>query len=149
MAEITDWRKLNVYRDSRFEALESKLCTNKGSTDPDAFSAIKDLMVFAALVGFQLDKFEPLSDKVPKSSILLETYASTDKDSYIYLIALSKEPRLEILKDEHLREAISIFEAYCNGGLRYIDSWLMKNLSEPLVTNTLFNETLGFLIENA
>ncbi|USD59499.1 hypothetical protein J4N45_13345 [Vibrio sp. SCSIO 43140] len=148
MAELTDWRKLQVYRDSCFESLESKLCTNKGSTDPNAFGAIKDLMVFAALVGYQLDKFEPLTDKSSGSSILLETYASTDKDSYIYLIALAKEPSLDILKNEQLRKAIGIFEAYCNGGLKYIDSWLMKNISEPLVTNTLFNQTLEFLIEN-
>ncbi|CAH6804723.1 conserved hypothetical protein [Vibrio chagasii] len=148
MAEFTDWRKLQVYRDSRFESLESKLCTNKGSTDPNSFGAIKDLMVFAALVGFQLGKYEPLNDKSRSTSILLETYASTNKDSYIYLIALSKEPSLDILKNEQLRKAISIFEGYCNGGLKHIDSWLMKNLSEPLVTNTLFNQTLEFLIEN-
>jgi dnd system-associated protein 4 len=139
MAELMDWRKLSVSRDSRYIALEKKLCATKN---------IKELMVFAALVGFQLDVFQPLKSKADSTPLILETYASTKHDSYIYLIALAKNKSLDILKDENLREAISIFEGYCNGGLKHIDDWIINNIGEPLATDILFNQTLEFLTEN-
>ena len=55
---------------------------------------------------------------------------------------------LKILKDDNLRCSIAIFEGYCNSGLKHIDSWIMNNIGEPLVTNILFNQTLEYLVEN-
>ncbi len=83
-----------------------------------------------------------------KISIILETYASTNHDSYIYLMALSKKPSLDTLKDENLREAISIFEAYCNGGLEYIGRWIFSNVGKDIGSDILFNQTLEYLIDN-
>ncbi|MCE7535937.1 hypothetical protein [Aliivibrio fischeri] len=148
MADVIDWRKLQVRRDSRFELLEEKFCSTKGASTFAVFNTIKELMVFSALIGMQLNKFEPLESKTNTTPILLETYASTGHDAYIYLIALSKEPSLDILKSDRLREAIGIFEGYCNSGLKHIDTWVMNNISEPLVTNILFNQTLEYLIDN-
>ncbi|MBE8232324.1 MAG: hypothetical protein HAW67_01215 [Endozoicomonadaceae bacterium] len=149
MAEIIDWRKLAVRRETRFEVLEKRFCSTKGASNSDTvFSTIKEFMVFAALIGYQLDKYKPIETKSGIGSILLETYASTEHDAYIYLIALSKEPSLSILKDENLRDAIGIFEGFCNAGLTHIDNWVMNNLSEPLIKNILFNQTLEYLIDN-
>lgn len=149
MVEMIDWRKLSVRRDARFEVLEERFCSTKGAkSDEKVFSTVKELMVFAALIGYQLDDYQPLESKVNTTPILLETYASTHHDAYIYLIALAKEPSLDMLKDENLRDAIGIFEGYCNAGLKHIDNWIMNNISEPLVTNILFNETLDYLLEN-
>lgn len=149
MAEIFDWRKLQVHRDSRFESLEERFCSTKGAkNDFQVFGTVKELMVFAALVGYQLDDYQPLESKVNTTPILLDTYATTGHDAYIYLIALAKESSLDILKDEHLRSAVNIFEAYCNSGLKHIDSWIMNNIGESMVTNILFNQTLEYLIEN-
>ncbi|EPT9249980.1 hypothetical protein ACVTNF_002150 [Photobacterium damselae] len=148
MADGIDWRKLGVRRDSRYESLEEKFCLTKGASDTAVFSTVKELMVFAALVGVQLDKYEPITSKANTTSILLETYSSTEHDSYIYLIALLKEPSLDILKNENLRDAIGIFEGYCNGGLKHIDNWIINNIGEPLMANILFNETLVYLIDN-
>lgn len=150
MIETFDWRKLSVRRASFFESLEEKLCSTKRgvNTNDYIFSTIKEFMVFSALVGFQLDKFKPLTAKTNTTSILLETYATTKHDAYIYLIALAKEPSLEILKDENLKKSISIFEGYCNGGLEVIDDWVVNNLGEPLVADVLFNQTLEYLTDN-
>ncbi|GAD88822.1 hypothetical protein VHA01S_010_00480 [Vibrio halioticoli NBRC 102217] len=149
MPDSFDWRKLPVRRDARFEMLEEKFCSTKGAkSDVRVFSTIKELMVFAALIGYQLDDYKPLESKVSTTPILLETYATTGHDAYIYLIALAKEPSLNTLKDENLRFAISIFEGYCNSGLSYIDSWIMSNIGEPLMTNILFNHTLEYLVDN-
>ena len=149
MAEVIEWRKLSVRRDGRFESLEEQFCSTKGAkTDNRVFATVKELMVFAALVGYQLDDYQPLESKIKTTPILLETYANTGHDSYIYLIALTKKSCLDILMDEHLKDAIEIFEGYCNSGLKHIDNWIINNIGEPLVTNILFDQTLNFLIDN-
>ncbi|KJF81621.1 hypothetical protein [Photobacterium angustum] len=148
MADVIDWRKLSVRRDARFELLEDKFCSTKGASALAVFSTVKELMVFAALVGVQLNKYEPIAAKVKTTPILLDTYSSTNHDSYIYLIALFKEPTLDILRNENLRSAIGIFEGYCNGGLKHIDDWIMNNIGEPIMTNILFNQTLEYLVSN-
>lgn len=149
MAEMMDWRKLSVRRNARFEVLEERLCSTKGAkNDARVFSTVKELMVFAALIGYQLDDYQPLESKVNSTPILLDTYATTGHDAYIYLLALAKEPSLDILKDENLRDAIGIFEGYCNSGLKHIDDWVMSNVGESLMTNILFNQALEYLIEN-
>ncbi|KAB7653192.1 MAG: hypothetical protein ACRDC6_09715 [Shewanella sp.] len=148
MAEMIDWRKLPVRRDCKFESLEELLCSTKGGAgDKKTFNTIKELMVFAALVGYQLDKYEPITAKAKTTPILMDTYATSNHDEFIYLIALAKQPTLDILKDENIRNAINIFECYCNGGLNHIDNWIISNIGEQNKVNILFNKTLDFLIE--
>lgn len=142
-----DWRKMSVCRSTNYESLVECYCKNSNSSGEVVFSTIKDFMVFSALVGYQLNLFKPLENKTNTISIILETYASTNHDSYIYLMALSKKPTLDILKDDNLKEAIEIFEAYCNGGLEHINSWVFNNVGQYLNSDILFNETLSYLNE--
>ncbi|WP_413479523.1 hypothetical protein [Vibrio hibernica] len=149
MAEMIDWRRLSVHRDNRFNDLDEKFCSTKGAkSDACVFNTVKELMVFAALIGYQEDEYHPLNTKANTTPISLDTYATTNHDAYIFLLALAKNPSLDILKDESLKDAIAIFEGYCNGGLKIIDSWVMNNISEPLITNVLFKQTLNYLIEH-
>ncbi|MEZ8714743.1 hypothetical protein AB6D81_01980 [Vibrio splendidus] len=149
MVDMLDYQRLSVRRDSKFESLEHKFCATKGaSKESVVFSTLKEFMVFAALVGYQLDEYQPIAAKTNTGTIQLDIYASTGLDAYIYLIALAKNPSLDILKDENLKDAIEIFESYCNAGLANIDNWVMSHMSEPLVSNVLFNQTLEYLIEN-
>ncbi len=61
MDNYSEWRKLSVCRNTEYESLVEKLCSTKNSSsDETVFSTIKDFMVFAALVGFQLDLYRPL-----------------------------------------------------------------------------------------
>lgn len=146
MVNGNEWQKLRVHRESKFENLVNKLCISKDNHNKNAvFRTVKELMVFAALIGYQLNKFKLLESRVNSTSISMETYANTDHDAYIYLLALAKSPTLDALKDEHLKDAIGIFEGYCNAGLHHIDNWLLQNMDEPLSNEVLFNETLSFL----
>jgi dnd system-associated protein 4 len=146
MVNGIEWHKLRVHRENKFEVLVNKLCATKDAKNHNAvFKTVKELMVFAALVGYQLDKFKPLDTRVNSTSISMDTYASTDHDAYIYLLALTKSPVLETIKDENLKDAIGIFEGYCNGGLHHIDDWLIKNIDEPIIKDILFKETLQYL----
>lgn len=147
MDNQSDWRKMSVSRSTNYEALVERYCKDAASSGEAVFGTIKDFMVFSALVGFQLNLFKSLESKTNTISIILETYASTNHDSYIYLMALSKRRTLDVLKDENLRDAISIFEGYCNGGLEHINNWVSNNVGQHLNSDILFNVTLEYLNE--
>jgi len=128
------WRKLAVRRDRRHEPLVQKLCSGADGSS-GIFTFNKDLMVFAAMVGYKLQKRTPLSPE--NIQIVLETYASDQKDAYIYLLGLVTQKEASILKDENLTKAIKIFEEYCNSGLDEIKLWLDENPSDPSGVLTL------------
>ncbi|TNC82781.1 MAG: DNA phosphorothioation-associated protein 4 [Oleiphilus sp.] len=132
------WKKLAVKRDRAYEPLID-LLVNEKNHGRSVFSYNKDLMVFAAMVGHSLSKRKPLSDDTV--SIILETYATDQKDALIYLIALMEERDGIILKDENLPKAIRIFEEYCNAGLEEIKLWIDENPKDPTGVETLLEKT--------
>jgi len=157
---ITDWRKKNVYRDRKFEHLINMLVEDK---DTSIFDYNKDLMVFAATVGYNFNTKKPLphnsADKIP---ISLYTYANTEDDGFIYLLALMEKRNASCLKDIHLQDSIKIFEEYCNGGLEIIDNWfktpqaiadltkletIQNRLLEQLDTNSLIDNDMEIEVE--
>jgi dnd system-associated protein 4 len=141
--------KLPVRRSDAYEKLVVQYCATKDSQpgEKKVFNTIKDFMVFAALIGFQLNKSKVLDGEMTTTSIILETYATTKHDAYIYLIALAKNESLDILKDENLRNAINIFEGFCNAGLEHINKWVFDNIGQHISEDILFNQTLDYLLE--
>jgi len=141
--------KLPVRRSDEYEKLVVQYCATKDSYSGEkkVFSTIKDFMVFAALIGYQLNKSKPLDSGMTTTSIILETYASTKHDAYIYLISLAKNESLDILNDENLRDAIKIFEGFCNAGLEHINKWVFDNIGQHISEDILFNQTLDYLLE--
>lgn len=141
--------KLPVRRSDEYEKLVVQYCATKDAQpgEKKVFNTIKDFMVFAALIGFQLNKSKPLDGEMSTTSIILETYATTKHDAYIYLIALAKNEALDILKDENLRDAIKIFEGFCNAGLEHINKWVFDNIGQHISEDILFNQTLDYLLE--
>lgn len=137
-----EWRKLAVKRERTHEPLVDKLCSSNSSI----FAFNKDLMVFASMVGHSLNKRKPLSGDT--ISIILETYASDEKDSFVYLLALMEQRDGTILKDENLPDAIKVFEEYCNAGLYEISLWLDENPGDPDGIDTLIHKILEKAIEN-
>ena len=139
------WRPLPVKRDRRFEPLVERLCTNKDG-HKQVFKYNKDLMVFAAVIGYSLEKRKRLDgDGI---SIILDTYSTDRKDAFIYLIALIVKRNGSILKDENLLDAIKIFEEYCNAGLEEIQLWLDENPKDHIGIDTLFNKVYDQVIKN-
>ena len=140
-----DWRKQRVERERTHEPLVARLCSSKGTGKP-LFAFNKDLMVFAAMVGHSLNKRTPLKGDVIQ--IILDTYATDQKDAFIYLIALMEEKNATVLKDENLSEAIKIFEEYCNAGLYEITLWLDENPGDHEGIDTLYKKIFDKIIEN-
>jgi len=129
-----NWRTLPVKRDRRFESLILQLTEGRTSI----FQHLKDIMVFAAMVGYSNKSRRTLESK-DAVSIILDTYATDNKDSFIYLLALITNKNATCLKDESLSESINIFEEYCNGGLYIIESWRDENLADTMVDIILKN----------
>ena len=117
-----DWRGLNVYRDRKHENLIKTLVEDK---DTAIFTFNKDLMIFAAMIGYSYTRKLPLSND--KISITLGTYHSTNDDGFIYLLALMENRNATCLKDANLASSIRIYEEYCNGGLDLIQDWFRSN----------------------
>ena len=141
---------IEVHRNRKYEPLVSKLCTEKHPvTKKPLFTFNKDLMVFAAMVGYTFDELEEVEDTSIK--ITLQTYGTDNKDSYIYLLALMEQKHKEeesgeegagshILKNDSIRQSVKPFERYCNGGLKLIKQWFDENPGEIDPANILTNK---------
>lgn len=137
MSKVKDWRKISVLRERKHEPLVEKLCSSS-QNGRRIFPYNKDLMVFAALVGFTKKRTEKVA--ADGISIILETYASDEKDTFIYLLALVTQKDGVCLKDENLAESVKIFEGYCNAGLGIIQMWLDENPGDPEGIETLIEK---------
>lgn len=136
-----DWRNINVRRNRQHEPIVEKLCArNEEYSGKPIFEFNKDLMVFAAVLGYAEGRSEELgSDSI---QITLGTYASDEKDGFIYLLALLDEEDAACLKDEKLSESIKTFERYCNGGLGLISEWLQENPADIGGVDTIVSRML-------
>lgn len=143
--ELPSWQKLPVRRDRKHEPLVSKLCVPSEGKKA-IFRFIKDLMVFAAMVGYQKNERSPLTND--GISIILETYASDQKDAFIYLLALMTEKNGTCLKDENLLASVKIFEEYCNAGLEEIQLWLDESPGDLEGIDTLSSKIFEQVLEN-
>ncbi len=144
-SNIKDWREFSVNRSTRFSYLVERFCHTKGNEQKEAiFATVKEFMVYAALIGYEFNKYVPIPNTDSKTKITLGTYASTNHDAYIYLLGLTKEPNVELLSNDNIKNAILHFEAFCNGGLKIIDEWIIAGNAEGLGTNTLFNQAFEY-----
>lgn len=140
MTNELNWRSMSVNRDSCYEHLISKFASSENGRKK-IFSTNKDMMTFCAVLGYEKNKFLPIESTAKKISISLDTYSTTKDDAYIYLLALTREPILDVLKTENLHRAIKIFEGYCNAGLEILDEWNLKHSGDSEGFELLFEES--------
>ncbi|OUR79627.1 hypothetical protein A9Q83_04315 [Alphaproteobacteria bacterium 46_93_T64] len=130
-----NWRTINIRRDRKYNSLVERLST---ADSKGIFRFHKDLMLFAAMIGYSEKRSSPVSgDNV---GITLNTYSSDNKDAFIYLLALMQNKNAICLKDENLLESVKVFEGYCNSGLGTIQHWLDDNPADPSGTDTLLEK---------
>ena len=95
------------------------------------FSTIKDLLCFAALLGYSKDNKKPLGDSKKAPSVDFNTFVTTDDDDFIYMISAATHNDIDILREDRNEDVIEIFEEYINGGLYIIDEWT-RTYNDPL-----------------
>lgn len=104
------------------------------------FPYIKDLIVFAAMVGKRYNIKEPVEKENTK--IILGTFegpsggnrdASVDQHNVIFMFGLAVLRDMKYLRDDHVDDVIKVFEEYSNGGLSIIEGWLRDCAWNPMI----------------
>lgn len=138
-----NWRNIQINRDRKHENLVHHLVENPNTA---IFNFNKDLMVFAAMLGYHYGIKRPLSSDTIQ--IVLQTYHSTEDDGYIYLLALLENKNATCLKNENLIESKKIFEEYCNGGLELLQDWFDSNPADVEKVDTLQQKVEEHILQN-
>lgn len=121
-------RLRSVVRSRDHEDMVQRLSATSVDGTPTVFKTIRELLCFAAMLGFQMGKSSPPS--VRGEDVLIEEFNRNNSVDYIYLIAVAHTGDTEILKAESDIDMISIFEEYINGGLSVINGWLVQYRDE-------------------
>jgi dnd system-associated protein 4 len=89
------------------------------------FPTMRELMCFAATLGFESDLRKPLQgDTLEVDGRIFGNYQPA-LDT-LYLVALAADRSADILRDEKEDDMISIFEQYAEGGFQILGGWLRE-----------------------
>jgi len=129
----------SIRRSDEYEDLVRRLADE---AHPDAgksiFPTMRELMCFAAVLGFQEEQRVPLTGKTHE--IDYRIWQSNDfAIDLLYLIPLAAERNLDLLRPESDDRLVEIFEEFVNGGLAIIQSWMNETPEDPHGDRALLN----------
>ena len=115
-----------IRRSKRHETLVRQLAeANHPHASRPIFPTMRELMCFAAVLGFEREKKKPLD--ATTMEIDGRTFANHDQSSdLIYLIALSDAKDADVIRDDNEDQCIDIFEQYAEGGFEELAAWLLE-----------------------
>jgi dnd system-associated protein 4 len=117
----------NVRRAASHEALVRMLAEKPHSkTQKSVFPTMRELLCFAAALGFQADRRRGLDDKTLEIDGRIFENSDLAVD-VVYLIALAGTRAVDILQPEREGDAVTVFEEYANGGLDILKEWFGAN----------------------
>ncbi len=124
-------RAPNINRSRVYEEMVQRLAVQKlNETDRTLFPTIRELLCFAALLGYSEKRRLPLDKDKGVEDISYQQFERGDAEDLIYLIALAESKDPEILKDGEERHCAEIFEEYANGGLQIIHESMQRGGDE-------------------
>jgi len=114
----------SVRRDIKHEPLVRQLAeTVNPTTKRSLFPTMRELLCFAAALGFQMSRRVPLGEGTAEVDGRVFENLDSAVDM-IYLVGLAGMRDVGILQPEREEELIKVFEEYANGGLQILDEWL-------------------------
>lgn len=113
-----------IKRSKQFETLVRQLAeTNHPEAGRAIFPTMRELMCFAAVLGFEKQRKKPLGQATME--IDGRTFENHQQSlDLIYLIALAEARDAEILREDNEDKALETFEQYAEGGFEIMSSWL-------------------------
>lgn len=93
-------------------------------THQPIFSTYRDLLCFAAALGYEEDRRIPLSKDTEDFVDRRPLENSDSTIDLMYLLALAATRDVNILREEHEENVSLVFEEYANGGLEILSEWL-------------------------
>lgn len=124
-------RAPNINRSRVHEDMVQRLAMEKlPGTDRTLFPTIRELLCFAALLGYSENRRLPLDKEKGVEDVSYQQFERGDAEDLIYLIALADTKDPEILKDGEESRCAEIFEEYANGGLQILGEALRRGGGE-------------------
>lgn len=124
-------RAPNINRSKKHEELVQKLAvTPLPGTDRRLFPTIRELLCFAALLGFSEKRKIPLDRSEGVEDVSYQQFERGNAENLIYLIALAETEDPDILREGEEGRCAEIFEEYANGGLAIIKDHLRREGGE-------------------
>ncbi|MBD3754139.1 MAG: DNA phosphorothioation-associated protein 4 [Gammaproteobacteria bacterium] len=124
-------RAPNINRSRIHEEMVQRLAMQKlPDTDRTLFPTIRELLCFAALLGYSEKRRIPLDREKGVEDISYQQFERGDAEDLIYLIALAETKDPEILKDGEESRCAEIFEEYANGGLQILREAMLRGGGE-------------------
>ncbi len=121
----------NINRSRVHEDMVQKLAVQKLNDAQRAiFPTIRELLCFAAILGFSENRRIPLDKDKGVEDISYQQFERGDSEDLIYLIALAESKDANILRDGNENSCAEIFEEYVNGGLQVIEEALVRGGGE-------------------
>lgn len=118
-----------VKRSKKFDGLVEALAKTDENR-PKLFETIRELVVFAAMLGFAEGKRVKLSSAHKTEDISYQQFEFNNSNDFIYLIAVGETETTDVLKQESEIDIVLIFEEYANGGLETIAAWMSEFADE-------------------
>lgn len=124
-------RAPNINRSRVHEEMVQRLAVEKlPGSDRTLFPTIRELLCFAALLGYSESRRIPLDKEKGVEDVSYQQFERGDAEDLIYLIALADSKDPEILKDGEESRCAEIFEEYANGGLQILGEALRRGGGE-------------------
>ena len=121
----------NINRSRIHEDMVQRLAMLKlPGTERTLFPTIRELLCFAALLGYSERRRLPLDKKKGFEDVSYQQFERGDAEDLIYLIALAETKNPEVLKDGEESLCAEIFEEYANGGLQVIQESMLRGGGE-------------------
>ena len=124
-------RAPNINRSRIHEDMVQRLAVHKlPGADRALFPTIRELLCFAALLGYSERRRLPLDREKGVEDVSYQQFERGDAEDLIYLIALAESKDPDVLKDGEESRCAAIFEEYANGGLQIIHEAMLRGGGE-------------------
>lgn len=125
-------RAPNINRSRTHEDLVQRLSMqNIPGSDRKLFPTIRELMCFAALLGFSEQRKVPLDRTQGVEDISYQQFErEAAAEDLLWTIAVAETKDTEILREGEESRCAAIFEEYANGGLAIIKDYFLRNGGE-------------------
>lgn len=124
-------RAANINRSRIHEDMVQRLAMLKlPGTDRTLFPTIRELLCFAALLGYSEGRRIPLDRSEGTEDVSYQQFERRDAEDLIFLIALADSKNPEILKEGEEGRCAEIFEEYANGGLQILRDAMLRSGGE-------------------
>lgn len=124
-------RAANINRSRIHEDMVQRLAMLKlPGTDRTLFPTIRELLCFAALLGYSEGRRIPLDRSEGTEDVSYQQFERRDAEDLIFLLALADSKDPEILKDGEEGRCAEIFEEYANGGLQVLRDAMLRSGGE-------------------